>query len=328
MSFLRPLHLHPTRLEQTALDAWILHLLQLIRHHHLHTAQIRSLKESLSYDNFGGVLNESNKEKCCSKPVSLATYLDNLLPRQIQEELLHRGAQLLRRDLYNDLFPTFFCLIWRSDFRLLHLSNIPATVDKITILDFLEKKTNREVHRTESAKFRLFDNEGLSIEESYLMKRVLRGFPFLKHLVLWKVCDDAMLQIIGSKCTILETLDLWRSLNVTDVGIDVLIREAEESTLIQTLKRIVTKETSVTAKGTFEVLTYFKNLEYIDFSHGVVVKELLTQVQNRIHSKRRYGLKSLFFPAENSYVIPEVLRAFPKLEELTLCLWTSVTSVG
>ena len=41
----------------------------------------------------------------------------------------------------------------------------------------------------------MFETPTISIEESYVLKRVLRGFRQLRSLILWKVCDDAMLQV-------------------------------------------------------------------------------------------------------------------------------------
>ena len=43
-------------------------------------------------------------------------------------------------------------------------------------------------------------------EESYVLKRVLRGFRSLRSLILWRVCDDAMLQILGVTCHHLESI--------------------------------------------------------------------------------------------------------------------------
>ena len=58
----------------------------------------------------------------------LSRYLDGLLPTGVQEEAFHRGAQLLRKEsLYFDMFPLFFCLLWRGDFKHLEL---PPVADR------------------------------------------------------------------------------------------------------------------------------------------------------------------------------------------------------
>ena len=67
----------------------------------------------------------------------------------------------------------------------------------------------------------------VSKEENYLTKRVLRGFMNLKTLVLWKAADDAMLQIIGITCKSLESIDLWKSIKVTDLGIRITRRSSK-----------------------------------------------------------------------------------------------------
>ena len=48
----------------------------------------------------------------------------------------------------------------------------------------------RSPQRTETARFRLFESAEIGIEESYLMKRALRGLRHLRCLVLWWAADD------------------------------------------------------------------------------------------------------------------------------------------
>ena len=65
----------------------------------------------------------------------------------------------------------------------------------------------------------MFESPNISIEEAYVLKRVLRGFRQLRSLILWKICDDAMLQILGVTCHNLDNIDIWKSTNATDTGI-------------------------------------------------------------------------------------------------------------
>ena len=67
-------------------------------------------------------------------------------------------------------------------------------------------------HDAEILKVEMFESGNISIRESYVLKRVLRGFRGLHSLTVWKVCDEAMLKIIGVTCRYLETdsgMCLW-----------------------------------------------------------------------------------------------------------------------
>ena len=46
---------------------------------------------------------------------------------------------------------------------------------------------------------------------------------FQRILVLWWICDDQLLNIIGTACQFLESLDAWKSIAVTDLGIKMLL---------------------------------------------------------------------------------------------------------
>ncbi len=64
----------------------------------------------------------------------LSSYLDSLLPCGVQEDAFHRGALLLRQgkeaaSLYFDVFPFFFCLLWRREFKTLDL---PPIADQVS----------------------------------------------------------------------------------------------------------------------------------------------------------------------------------------------------
>ena len=41
--------------------------------------------------------------------------------------------------------------------------------------------------------------------------------------MLWWICDDQLLNIIGTSCQFLESLDAWRSTAVTDLGIKMML---------------------------------------------------------------------------------------------------------
>ena len=69
----------------------------------------------------------------------------------------------------------------------------------------------------------MFETNNISIEESYILKRVLRGFRQLRSLILWRVCDDAMLQILGVTCHHLLEVDIWKSTAATDAGVRMFL---------------------------------------------------------------------------------------------------------
>ncbi len=114
----------------------------------------------------------------------LSRYLDSLLPISVQEEAFHRGAQLLRKAeiLYNAdvVFPIFFCLLWRHQFRHLDAPPVASPEDRVVVLDRMAATAAAAAadgsSATETARIRLFEPESsgglveLSIEESYLTK--------------------------------------------------------------------------------------------------------------------------------------------------------------
>ena len=165
-----------------------------------------------------------------------------------------------------------------------------------------------------------------------------RGLYNLRMLVLWKVADDAMLAIIGATCLHLESLDVWRSTGVSDMGLKFLLSfGAEElpwdeevklskSKLCKSLRRISIKETSCTHIGSVFLIVHCGNLEILDFSHGVVVKEFLVVIRDLyLKNKKTFSLKTLFLPVTSQEILHDVVHAFPLLEDLRL--WTSMTQI-
>ena len=290
-------------------------------------------------------------------PNSLSRHLDALLPLSVQEEAFHKGAHLLKKELYFDMFPLYFCLLWKPEFRHLDLPPLGDPQDRIAALEFLTSGNDvvGECHsecypRVESAKFRLFETSEISIEESYLMNRILRRLNHLRVLVLWWGCDDAMLNIVGSTCEQLESLDVWRSSAVTDLGLKMLLTSDDNlggySSLCSTLKRLGIKETSVSHLGCVIALIRCINLEVLNFSHTSVVKEFFQEIRlldqqvqavrqqvqghrvdddDDVPSNRTYALKSLFMPITNGNLFKDAIRSFPNLEDLRL--WTAVTQL-
>ena len=108
------------------------------------------------------------------------------------------------------------------------------------------------------------------------------------------------------------------------------------------LRRLGVKETSVTHLGCLIAIIRCKKLEVLNFSHTAIVKEFFGEVRNMYTQDERttttkeaaaaaeaavphFSLKSLFFPVSNANQFHDVIRAFPKLEDLRL--WTSMPQI-
>ena len=378
MSYLRPFTLTPKELRLTALDAWLQHIFHLIRDNQILSLHRKpTITPSSSTQSFDNIMQSlllsstcsqvSAKDKNSSPFEDIFSYLDLFMPISMQEEAFHRGTQMVRKEeLYCgqfDMYASFFYLFWRKEFRLLNIPQLSASQDRIAVLEHLIRKDDRASQTSrktdslqlENVKFRMFETDSLNIEESYLMKRVLRGLNNLRSLVLWKVADDNMLSIIGETCEHLETIDVWRSNKVTDMGLKFLLsfgayeepwndedmtmevsdeRENPQvphtrvppSKLCHSLLRVVIKETSCTHIGIVFLIVHCDNLEVLDFSHGVVVREFLDVIRDLyLRNKKTFSLKTLFLPVTSSDILHDVVHAFPNLEDLRL--WTSISHI-
>ena len=378
MSYLRPFTLTPKELRLTALDAWLQHIFHLIRDNQILSLHRKpTITPSSSTQSFDNIMQSlllsstcsqvSAKDKNSSPFEDIFSYLDLFMPISMQEEAFHRGTQMVRKEeLFCgqfDMYASFFYLFWRKEFRLLNIPQLSASQDRIAVLEHLIRKDDRASQTSrktdslqlENVKFRMFETDSLNIEESYLMKRVLRGLNNLRSLVLWKVADDNMLSIIGETCEHLETIDVWRSNKVTDMGLKFLLsfgayeepwndedmtmevsdeRENPQvphtrvppSKLCHSLLRVVIKETSCTHIGIVFLIVHCDNLEVLDFSHGVVVREFLDVIRDLyLRNKKTFSLKTLFLPVTSSDILHDVVHAFPNLEDLRL--WTSISHI-
>ena len=372
MSYLRPFIITPKELRLTALDAWLQHVFHLIRDNQILSLNRKpSITPSSSTQSFDNILHSIllSSTPADSNFNEILGYLDLFMPISMQEEAFHRGTQMVRKEeLFCgqfDMYASFFYLFWRKEFRLLNIPQLCASQDRISVLEHLIRtsetssvnnnlKSKKDL-QLENVKFRMFEKDSLNIEESYLMKRVLRGLTNLRSLVLWKVADDNMLSIIGKSCEHLETIDVWRSQKVTDMGLKFLLSfsayeepwndedmtmevdDAEEnpqvphtksppSKLCHSLLRVVIKETSCTHIGIVFLIVHCDNLEALDFSHGVVVREFLDVIRDLyLRNKKTFSLKTLFLPVTSSEILHDVVHAFPNLEDLRL--WTSISHI-
>jgi len=269
----------------------------------------------------------------------LFEYMDLRVPPTIQDDLFLQGSMLLKNEnlqdpylslddlITPDMFVLYMFVNYKSEMKHLEIPEINRQVDRVTVLDILYNMGTPYGHHTKTLKIQMFESPSLSVEESYLTKRVLRGFRHLKSLVLWRACDDAMLQIIGVTCHGLECIDLWKSANVTDHGVEMLLALGTErrTCLCQQLVKVMIKDTSVTDQGSFDLLYNCPKLQTLEFSHGSFIKPFLNRVINcHLESGKVFSsLKSIFLPTVNSDSLKYLINSFPQMEELSL--WTSLS---
>merc|ERR1711970_1222788 len=216
-------------------------------------------------------------------------------------------------------------VFYTTDIRHLEIPTLIRVQDRLTVLDMLYNLGTPNGHEAESLKVKVFESGNISIGESYVLKRVLRGFRHLHCLTLWHACDDAMLQIIGVTCRYLNNIDIWKSASVTDSGIRMFLGlDAERPFRVcHTLKKVAIKDTSVTDSGAFNLMIHCDKLETLEFSQDTFLPQLLWRIsENYLRTKTVFHLKSLFMQVNKPCMLMNVVKSLPKLEELSL--WTSL----
>ena len=308
--FRPPVKLQPPRLEVCASLSWSHYVLSLLRQHrHFFSDHIclRSLRQVLG------------------------DHLARHIPHTLEEELFHRGLTLLSREVWQlhpqedpliyDMYVLYMFVFYKSEMKQLEVPSLARHADRVTVLDLLYNLGTPHGHQVAMAKLKMFSSPNISIEESYLVKRVLRGFMHLRSLVLWKAADDAMLQIIGLTCRTLESIDLWKSIKATDLGVRHLLGlEAQSnSRLCKTLSRVMIRDTGVTDEGAYSLLLHCPVLESLEFSHGSFIKQFLDRIEESyVRTHRTFPLRSMFLPVLTEDSMYSVVSSFPHLEELSI----------
>jgi len=318
MSFIRASTCHsPSRLDQLAGITWARFILKVLQdHRHL-------FADHLCLRTIRAELND---------------HLQGRVPLSLQEDLFQHGLTLLKKEvngdpflslddlLTPDMFVLYMFVCYKPDVKSLEVPELVRKVDKVTVLDILYNLGSPYGHQLDSLKIKMFQSSQISSEESYLAKRVLRGFRCLKSLILWKAADDAMLQIIGLTCHQLEILDLWKSINVTDQGIRMLLGlDGERCTnLRRCLKQVMVKDTAVTDEGAYNILLYCPAVTTLEFSHSLFIKQFLERVESGYKQTGQTfpQLRSIFLPTLSSESLFNIIKSFPGLDELGI--WTSL----
>jgi len=305
--------LQPARLEVLASKAYILRVMSILRKHQHYISDavcLRSLRKQIGH------------------------HLKDSVAKSVREELVRFGTSLIQRQpgwsalrdyLVPDLLVPFLYVFYDADLRHLELPTLVRYVDRVTLLDLLNNVGTPGGHDLEVLKLRMFERADLSVEEEYLMKRVLRGFINLKSLTLWKVCDNAMLQILGVTCRQLQLVDIWKSTGVTDTGVSMFLGlQAEKPFKVcSTLRKVLIKDTSITDRGAFQLLFWCIKLETLDFSNDTFLQQFLCRIgDSYLKFEHEFNLKQLFLPVSQPLLFHSVIKALPVLEDLSV--WTSL----
>jgi len=315
MSYIRPVKFQPQKLELLSSQVYLEKVISVLRKHRHFISDavcLRVLRKQIG-DNLR---------------ISMA--------KSVREDLLRIGGNMIQKENWSairdfmvpDLMVMFLYVFYTPDIRYLELPNLIRSIDRVTILDLLNNVGTPGGHDLEILKVRMFERSEISLEESYLVKRALRGFLTLRSLTLWKICDDGMMQIIGVTCRHLEHLDIWKSSAVTDSGVSMFLGlEAERQFKVcSTLKKVLIKDTSVTDRGAFQLLFYCLKLELLDFSHDSFLQQFLCRIgDSYLKFEHDYNLRNIFLPVSQPLLFHSVIKALPNLEELSV--WTSLRQV-
>ena len=312
MSYIRQSRLQPDRLETIAGIRWTQAVLKILTQHK-HTfsdhACLRLLRHKLS------------------------TEMLEKLPRVVREGVWQQGCGVVRREVWSavrdylqpHMWVPFMYVFYQTDIRQLEIPALLRSQDRLTVLDLLYNLGTPHGHQATCLKMKMFETNNISIEESYILKRVLRGFRQLRSLILWKVCDDAMLQILGVTCHHLMELDIWKSTAATDSGVRMFLGlDAERPFKVcSSIKRIAIKDTSITDYGAFTVMIHCDNLETLEYSQDTFLQQLLWRIsQNYSLTKTTFNLKNIFLTVNKLSMLVNVVRSLPMMEELTI--WSSL----
>lgn len=315
MSYIRPVKLQPGRLEVLASKAYIDKVVNVLRKHRHYVSDALCLR----------VLRKQ-----------IGDHLRESVAKSVREELVRYGSSVIQKANWSamrdfltpDLLVPFLYVFYSPDIRMLDLPVLVRSIDRVMVLDLLNNIGTPGGHDLEILKVRMFERSEISIEESYLVKRVLRGFFNIRAITLWKVCDNAMLQILGVTCRHLEILDIWKSVAVTDSGVSMFLGlEAEKPFKVcTTLKKILIKDTSITDRGAFQMLFWCLKLETLDFSQDSFLQQFLCRLgDSYLKFEHEFTLKSIFLPVSEPLLFHSVIRALPELEELSV--WSNLSRV-
>jgi len=312
MSFLRTFKFNPDKLEALAAKSWTEAVIRVLKKHK-HFFQdhlcLRILRKKIGID-----------------------YLTNQVPASLLQVLFHTCFQRVRQEIWATkqdftsphIFVPFFYVFFTNSIDKVELPGLVRTHDRVTVLNRLKDVCESSDMLASSLKIQMFDMSNISVEEISLLKSVLTSVKNLRTLSIWKVCDDAMLEIIGLTCHHLSFLDIWKSSNVSDTGIRLLLGLDGEkpSRLCSSLKSVEIKDTSVTDKGAFQLMIHCQWMEVLEYSKNQFLHQLLVRIAKNLQmNETTFPLKSIFLKSSDIDILFGVIKSLPYLEELTV--WTS-----
>jgi len=312
MSYLRPARLQPERLEAQAGLAWCRAVIQVLsRHKHFF------------------------QDSVCLRVMRarLGEHLARQLPHCLRQQLFQQGCQALRREvvwsalrdfLSPDMFVPFLSACYTTDTSRLEVPGLIRVQDRVTVLDTLQ---HLGTHGASSLALKLFDCPTISAQEQALTRQALAGFPHLHQLILWKACDDSMLEVVGATCLSLTSIDIWKSTQATDQGVRALLGLdlSRPRQLCSSLREVAIKDTSVSDCGAFHLLIHCHGLVQLQYSQDSFLQQLQWRIeQNFLLTGTMFRLTSAFFQVTKASQLQHLGRSLPRLEELTL--WTAMES--
>jgi len=127
-------------------------------------------------------------------------------------------------------------------------------------------------------------------------------------------------------CHKLSLLDIYKSSNVTDAGVRLLLGLDREkpSLLCSSIKSLEIKDTSITDKGAFLLLIHCDNMEILQYSKMQFLHQLLVRIaKNLSMNGTTFSLKSIFLQSSDCDIdiLLGVIKSLPYLEKLAV--WTS-----
>ena len=240
-----------------------------------------------------------------------------------------------------DMFVPFLSACYTTDTSRLEVPGLIRVQDRVTVLDTLQ---HLGTHAASSLALKLFDCPTISAQEQALTRQALAGFPHLQQLVLWKACDDSMLEVVGATCLSLTSIDIWKSTQATDQGVRALLGLdlSRPRQLCSSLREVAIKDTSVSDCGAFHLLIHCHGLVQLQYSQDSFLQQLQWRIeQNFLLTGTMFRLTSAFLqvPSSSNSILlltysgcqvtkasqlQHLGRSLPHLEDLTL--WTAMES--
>ena len=261
----------------------------------------------------------------------LGEHLARQLPHCLRQQLFQQGCQALRREVvwsalrdflrcvpvirlksmsftfYSpDMFVPFLSACYTTDTSRLEVPGLVRVQDRVTVLDTLQQLGT---HAASSLALKLFDCPTISSQEQALTRQALAGFPHLQQLVLWKACDDSMLEVVGATCLSLTSIDIWKSTQTTDQGVRALLGLdlSRPRQLCSSLREVAIKDTSVSDCGAFHLLIHCHGLVHLQYSQDSFLQQLQWRIeQNFLLTGTVFQLTSAFLqvaPHPNSLLL-------------------------